>query len=159
MNFFRKNSAADSDKAANGEISDDIYKNICELSEIGDSHSEKKEYSKAIKQYHKAFDLIPEPFEDYKASTWLLTATGDTYFLAQDYTNTLHALEEAMYCPEAVGNPFIHLRLGQALFELSNFDKAKDELARAYLGGGQEIFEGENPKYYEYLKTFMRNIE
>ena len=149
----------DSDEAANGEIDDDVYKNICELSKIGDSHLTRNEYSKAIEQYHKAFDLIPEPFEDYQASTWLLTAIGDTYFLAQDYINALHALEEAMYCPEAIGNPFIHLRLGQALFELTNFDKARNELARAYLGGGKEIFEDENSKYYEYLKTFMRNIE
>ncbi|PSN15207.1 hypothetical protein C7293_08275 [filamentous cyanobacterium CCT1] len=148
-----------SDEATNDEIDNDIYKNICELSEIGDSHLKRGEYLKAIEQYHKAFDLIPEPFEDYKASTWLLTAVGDTYFLAKDYTNALHALEEAMYCPEAIGNPFIHLRLGQVLFELSNLDRARDELARAYLGGGQEIFEGENPKYYEYLKTFMRSIE
>ncbi|MBE9156081.1 tetratricopeptide repeat protein [Nodosilinea sp. LEGE 06152] len=149
----------DGDEAANGGIDNDIYEHIRELSEIGNSYLEKKEYSKAIEQYHKAFDLIPEPFENYKASTWLLTAIGDTYFLARDYINALRALEEAMYCPKAIGNAFIHLRLGQALFELNNLDKARDELARAYLGGGKEIFEDENPKYYEYLKAFMRNVE
>ncbi|MGB7380321.1 MAG: hypothetical protein WA959_27700 [Rivularia sp. (in: cyanobacteria)] len=39
-----------------------------------------------------------------------------------------------MHCPGAVGNPFIHLILRQAQFELGNFDRAKDNLARAYMG-------------------------
>ena len=32
-----------------------------------------------------------------------------------------------MRCPNAIGNPFIHLRLGQANYELQEIDRAKDE--------------------------------
>lgn len=144
---------------SNSQLRDSIYEEICKLSKMGNELLEKHEYLDAIELYHQAFDLIPEPFESHKASTWLLTAVGDTYFLIKEYSDALHALEEAMYCPEAIGNPFIHLRLGQTLFELGESDKAREELARAYLGGGKEIFEDEDPKYYEYLKTFMRGLE
>jgi hypothetical protein len=52
----------------------------------------------------------------------------------------------------AIGNPFLHLRLGQCQFELGNFDRAADELTRAHVGAGAEIFEGAD-KYFTFLKT------
>jgi hypothetical protein len=64
-----------------------------------------------------------------------------------------------MRCPEAIGNPFIHLRLGQTQFELGNKDRAADELMRAYMGAGAEIFAEEAPKYLEFLGTVAEGIE
>lgn len=58
-----------------------------------------------------------------------------------------------MHCPGAIGNPFVHLRLGQAQFELGDMTRAADELARAYMGAGDEIFEEQDPKYLAFLKT------
>ena len=52
----------------------------------------------------------------------------------------------------AIGNPFLHLRLGQCHFELGNLDGAADELARAYMSAGDEIFVGAD-KYFAFLKT------
>lgn len=62
-------------------------------------------------------------------------------------------LSFAMRCPDAMGNPFLHLRLGQCQFELAALDRAADELARAYMGGGPELFSQEDPKYLAFLKT------
>jgi len=53
----------------------------------------------------------------------------------------------AMHCPDAIGNPFLHLRLGQCQFELKALDRAADELMRAYMGGGPDLFKLEDPKY------------
>lgn len=61
----------------------------------------------------------------------------------------------AMQCPAAIGNPFLHLRLGQCQFELGNLDRAADELARAYMGAGADIFEGAD-KYFAFLKTRLQ---
>ena len=33
-----------------------------------------------------------------------------------------------MTCPDAIGNPFLHLRLGQALYERGETDRAADVL-------------------------------
>ena len=54
-----------------------------------------------------------------------------------------------MHCPNAIGNPFIHLRLGQVQYELDDFERAKDELARALILGGSGIFEEEDLKYMQ----------
>ena len=80
-------------------------------------------------------------------------AVGDANFLGGDYTAGRDNLSNAMRCPGAIGNPFIHLRLGQCQLELGNADRAADELMRAYMGGGEEIFDGQDPKYLAFLRT------
>jgi hypothetical protein len=61
-----------------------------------------------------------------------------------------------MHCPGDIGNPFLHLRLGQSQLELGNRERAADELARAYMGGGKEIFEQDEPEYFQFLKTVLK---
>ena len=52
-----------------------------------------------------------------------------------------------------LGNPFLHLRLGQSQYELGELDRAADELMRAYMGAGEDIFVSEDPKYRAFLAT------
>ena len=141
------------------DIDDFNYSKILKLSKKGDNYARQQEFTKAIDSYYEALDLVPDPLEAYSAATWLFVAIGESYLLSKDYENARDVLKKAMHCPDAIGNPFIHLILGQAQFELGNFNRAKDELARAYIGGGKEIFEGDDPKYYEYLKTLMRGLD
>lgn len=61
-----------------------------------------------------------------------------------------------MHCPGAIGNPFLHLRLGQCQLELGNNDQAADELTRAYMAEGTTIFQDEDPKYLAFLKTQLK---
>src|SRR5258708_33716968 len=82
----------------------------------------------------------------------ILTALGETYFLQREYEKALEALADAMHCPNAIGKPYIHLKLGQTQFELGNMRRAKDELVRAYMGAGKEIFDDEDPKYFDLVK-------
>ena len=91
--------------------------------------------------------------EGYPECRTLLTGIGNANFLAKSYEYALPALQDAMHCDGALGNPFNHLRLGQTQFELGNLDKAADELARAYLPEGRKIFEREDPKYLDFIKS------
>jgi hypothetical protein len=58
-----------------------------------------------------------------------------------------------MTCPAAIGNPFLHLRLGQVLLDANEHDAAADELMRAYIGGGEELFANEDVRYLAFLRT------
>jgi len=138
------------------ELPETIHKKIISLSKEGDAFAEKAKYREAIKKYIEAFQLLPEPVEQWDACTWLLAAIGDANFLSKDYEHARLALSDAMRCPNAIGNPFIHLRLGESQFELGNKKKAADELARAYMGAGKDIFKEEDPKYFEFLKTVLK---
>lgn len=134
------------------ELDDQVHQHILQLSKAGDKYMEQGDYSKAIDQFRAAFGLVPEPYQDWEASLWLLTSLGEAYYFDGEYVQAHAALAKVMHVPGAVGNPLIHLRLGEVQFELGNIKRAADELLRAYMGGGEEIFEDEDEKYFDFLK-------
>ena len=121
----------------------------------GDALAAKGNYAAALNEYWAAWDLLPEPQTEWEAATWILAAIGDANFLGHDYAAARDNLSTAMHCPDAIGNPFLHFRLGQSEFELGNLDRAADELTRAYMGGGEDIFE-DAEKYLAFLKTRIK---
>ena len=121
----------------------------------GDVLAAKGNYAAALNEFWAAWDLLPEPQTEWEAATWILAAIGDANFLGRDYTAARDNLSMAMHCPDAVGNPFLHFRLGQSEFELGNLDRAADELTRAYMGAGEDIFENAE-KYFAFLKTRIK---
>lgn len=137
------------------ELSDEIHARVVELSDRGDAQADRGEYADAIRTYRLAWDLLPKPRTEWGAATWLLAAIGDAYFLDGDFERSLTTFRDAMFCADAIGNPFLHLRLGQSLFELGERRTALDELARAYMGGGQLVFRREDPKYLAELAKVM----
>ncbi|WP_159022091.1 hypothetical protein [Formosa sp. L2A11] len=135
------------------ELDDKTYLDIQDLCEKGDSLVDQENFSLAIENYWKAFDLVPEPKTDWDAVTWILTAIGDANFIGNDFQAGVDNLSTAMHCPGGIDNPFIHMRLGQCQFEVGNLDRAADELTRAFAIEGDEIFSEDDPKYLEFLKT------
>ena len=138
------------------ELADSVHEEVKALCAAGDAAAEKGQFSQAVAVYEKAWALLPEPRFEWEAATWILATIGDAQFQSGDVTSARETLSDAMHCPGAIGNPFLHLRLGQCQFELGNLTRANDELARAYMGGGAEIFVGEDPKYLAHLKTVLR---
>jgi tetratricopeptide (TPR) repeat protein len=136
-------------------LSDKVSERIQRLCKKGDSLAENGKFSAALTQYWAAWDLLPEPKTQWEAATWILGAIGDANFLAEDFVAGRDNLSMAMHCPDAVGNPFLHLRLGQCEYELGNLDRAAEELTRAYMGGGEEIFE-DAEKCFAFLQTRLK---
>lgn len=135
------------------ELPEEIHDSIKDLSAAGDALAESDQFDAALSKYWEAFDLLPEPKTKWEAGTWLLTAIGDANFLKGDFVAGRDNLSNAMHFPDAVGNPFLHLRLGQCQYEVGNLDRATDELLRAYGLEGAEIFESEDPKYLLFLRS------
>jgi len=136
-------------------LADDVHEHIQALCAEGDALAQRADYAAALANYWAAWDLLPEPKTDWRAATWILAAVGDANFAAGDFEAGRDNLSMAMHCPAAIGNPFLHLRLGQCQLELGDLDRAADELARAYMGAGAEIFEGAE-KYFAFLKTRLK---
>ncbi|WP_239000365.1 tetratricopeptide repeat protein [Hyunsoonleella ulvae] len=135
------------------ELDDKTYSKIEKLSKKGDKYVEIGNYKKALEKYWEAYNLIPEPKTEWETTTWLLVAIGDANFLSSDFKDGADNFRSAMNCPGGIGNPFLHLRLGQCQYENGNLQKAADELTKAYAMAGEEIFEDEDSKYFEFLKT------
>ncbi|MCK6471810.1 MAG: hypothetical protein L6R28_08690 [Planctomycetes bacterium] len=142
-----------------GELSildDATYAVVLKFSELGNAAFEAHDFAGAIEHWTAAFNLIPDPKRNYEASTWICTSIGDAYFQLGEYQKGLPLLEYAVRCPGGLGNPFVHLRLGQFQLELGNENVAADDLARAYMGGGREIFEGEDEKYWVFIRAKLK---
>jgi tetratricopeptide (TPR) repeat protein len=137
------------------ELPDETHERIQKLCKEGDALANTGRYPAALEQYWAAWDMLPEPQTDWEAATWILAAIGNANFLGGDFAAGVDNLSMAMHCPDAIGNPFLHLRLGQCLVEVGNVDRAADELARAYMGAGADIFEGAD-KYFAFLKTRLQ---
>ncbi|QNQ08355.1 tetratricopeptide repeat protein [Sphingomonas alpina] len=135
------------------ELNAAAYALIVHLCARGDQLARDGVFDEAVDEYNKALALVPEPKEGWNATTWILIAIGDACFRAGDDEAALEALEDAVICPGGLGNPFLHLRYGQVLLNLGHDDHAADELMRAYIGGGEEIYASEDPRYRAFLKT------
>ena len=137
------------------ELNDDLYKLITGMSKKGDELFDDDYIEQAIEKYKEALQLLPEPIFSWEAATWLFTAIGDAYWALADYENAYEFFENALRSPGGIGNPFIHLRVGQLDYELGNIKKSEDELIRAYMGAGKDIFDSEHPKYFQVIKNIV----
>jgi hypothetical protein len=109
----------------------------------------------AFGSFRAALDLLPAPVENWNAAGWLLVALGEAAIQAGDFARAFPPLKDAMHCSGTIGNPWVHLRLGQCRFELGD-DRAADELARAYIGGGRTMFDGLDPKYFDLVERVLQ---
>lgn len=138
-------------------ISDEMQAQINRLCAEGDAHADLDRFPDALALYWQAWDLLPEPKIACSAATSILAAIGDANFLGRDYEAGIDNLSTVMHCPGGIGIPFLHMRLGQCQVELGDHARAIDELERAYVGGGADLFDDEDPKYLDYLEANRRS--
>jgi len=139
------------------ELPDHVHEQVKALCAAGDQLQEDGDYPAAVVEYERAFALLPEPKADWEAATWIMAALADAHFLHHDWAACREAVQYAFkFCGGALENPFLHLRAGQAYFELGDIDHAKQWLASAWMTEGDELFEGEDPKYWRFIRELLR---
>ncbi|MGH1470055.1 MAG: tetratricopeptide repeat protein [Cellvibrionaceae bacterium] len=121
--------------------------NIKKLCFEGYQSYDRGEYSAALRTFYQAWILLPRPQTDFAEAGWVLAAIGDTYFKAGQYKQAIEALNSALACPRAENSPFIHLRIGQSLYESGDRSGAKAYLAKAVELGGNDALRNEDYKY------------
>jgi len=119
----------------------------------GDQFAGMDQYDDAIEKYSEAWDLLPEPRDQWSAATWILISVGDAHFRLNEFSEGSEILLDALNFPDGEQNPFLLLRLGQCLLELGRLDEAADALEEAYRLGGDELFADEDVKYLGFFKT------
>ena len=138
------------------ELPDDIHSLVTRISAAGDALIESGDFLGAASEFKRALGVLPQPTDDWSAALWLYVAIGDAYFFAGDYESARVALNRAQYFDTSLENPFIWLRRGQVYFELGATELADDCLASAFMLGGPEIFEREDPKYADYIMPKLK---
>jgi len=137
-------------------LDDEVHADVMALCDRAEQHASEGEFDLAAPLYQQALDRLPQPIEDFEAATFILTALGDAAFQQGDYEIAVDSLERALRSFRGSGNPFIHLRLGQVLLEMENTERALEELGRALVAGGEEVFSGEDPRYLAAVRAAVR---
>jgi len=138
------------------ELDRDILEEIEYLSSVGNDYFDNSDLTMAIGSYNKALELLPDPKHSWEQATWLFSSIGDAYWELRKFEASYDAFFNALKCPGGIGNPFIHLRVGQLQTEFGNSEKARDELIRAYMGAGEDIFQDQNPKYLAKISDLIQ---
>ena len=131
------------------------HKAVTRLCEEAETHAEEGRLEEALVAYAQALERLPQPTNHWEAATWIYAAIGDVHFLVGSFETSERAFQEAITCPGAIGNPFLHLRLGQLALEHGDEERAAEELHRAFLAEGEEIFANDDPKYLVFLQSQM----
>jgi tetratricopeptide (TPR) repeat protein len=129
---------------------------IDSLSEEGNRLLDAGQHEAARAKFSEAYHLVPDPKEEWEATMWLTASIGDTLFQQGAFDVALEAFQDAVQLPGGLGNPFVHLRLGELQYEAGNMDRAADELARAYMAAGRDAFEQEDPKYFALVEKVLK---
>lgn len=133
-----------------------LAERVRDLCQAGYALLDSNQPEAALRQFYQAWTLIPAPQADHEESGWVLTAIGDAYLSSQKYPLAIEALRSASCCHKATHNPLIRFKLGQALYEQGETDKAGIELAKALETGGDRIFDGQPRKYLTLAKLRAR---
>ena len=137
------------------ELSDELYAQITRHTDIGEHYFEEGKFRKALEEYKKAFELIPEPKTDWEASVWTLAAIGDAHFMLREFVSALKVFEQLMNEYHEEGNPFTRVRYGLCLYETGKVEEAREHLFAAYEMENDELFD--NDKYREAISDLIGN--
>ena len=137
------------------KISTAVERKLDELAEQGNTFFDYGKLDEALKVWSKGLEMIPEPHNCYAESVWFLASIGDIWFSQREYKKALECFEAARtnLSGEGLNNPFILLRTGQCCFETGDVDAAAEFLLSAYMLEGEEIFDEDNEKYFEFLQN------
>src|SRR5436190_2515901 len=106
----------------------DLIDGLCRQ---GDQFAGMEQYDDAIDKYGQAWDLLPEPRDQWPAATWILMSAGDAHFRLKEFEEAAEILSDALDYPHGDENPFLALRLGQSLLELGQLNDAANALKEA----------------------------
>lgn len=149
---------ATTDTATVRELPAHAQAEIERLAREGNARMDEGRYVDALAVFRAGIDAIPQPRGGWSATEWFLAGMGDALWHLGCHLNAVPIWRDVLLM-NGLGNPFVHLRRGQTLYELGDLDEAKNELARALLLAGQPIFEEEDPKYWNYITGLMRPPE
>lgn len=140
-------------------LAPDLHAKIEALVRAGHEAADRQDHRAALASYWAAFDLLPSPKTQWRALGPILGAIGMVNFEAGDYAAARENLSNALECSGGVSDAPMHAALGASEFELGNLDRAAEELLRGYRIGGVELFEGQDPKYINFLASRFDGIK
>jgi hypothetical protein len=156
----------------------DSIAEVKKLFEEGDNFCKQGNWEVASQQYGKAFNYYVEnvALDDSLRlkcgpviPMWLLYNKMHADFQLEDFQEVMQSAALVhrlfgMLKGFVVGNPYFHLRVGQAKYQLCPSEQKNqqgmhspiDDLARALICGGAKMFKDEPAEYYDFVTPILR---
>jgi len=109
-----------------------------------------------INQLMKIYESLADDQKRTKEGRYIIIHIAEILFSEKWTDDAFDNYNFAMQFKDSVGNPFLHLRLGQLCKMQNNKDKMYDELSRALIMAGEPIFKDEDPKLMEMVKNILK---
>lgn len=139
-------------KDMNAPLDPSLRQRALDLCETGYRLLDQGDPPAALRQFYRAWTLIPIPQTAHEESGWILTAIGDAYLAGRRYPLAVESFRSASCCEGNTRNPLIRFKLGQSLYELGETQEAAAELVLALEYGGEKVFAGQHGKYLTLAK-------
>lgn len=136
----------------NTSPADDLQRQLDALGDEGNRLMDEERFDEALAIFRRGYDLIPAPREDSASALWFLVAIVDAQWFLRDLPGALDSSRDVILSG-GFGNPFAHLRRGQVLYELSHEKEAANELLRALLLGGENVFAREPLEHWVFITS------
>lgn len=132
-------------------LPDSIAGRVERLCAEGEEFVAQARYDAAVLRFTTAFRLLPRPQYRWTNTPRILASIVDAAFCKHDYFSAMEAALGALECPDVNDNPALRMKLGQILYEQGELLAARQEFAFALERGGPEVFDDEDPKYWEFM--------
>lgn len=141
-------------------LSDDVAGSVFRLCCEGDDFLEEETRSvvddaviQALECYTCAQRLLPPPITRWVEAAQVFAGLGNAHFFAQSYADAIAAFKTALETPGGSDCNFVHIRLAQCYLELGNEAEASREFRAGFESSGILMFEDEDSKYLDFIKT------
>ena len=135
------------------DLESELKAQVVELCNKAVEAQEEERFHASNRDLQKVYDLLPEPKNEWKAYSWLISIMADNHFEQDEYIAAFKKLEEVFTLDaESTENAYLCLRRGQCALELEHDELAKQFLTRAFELEGKELFEDEHSKYLKLAK-------
>ncbi|MBN3526796.1 hypothetical protein [Paenibacillus apiarius] len=106
-------------------------------------------FAEAIETLWDMYKALQRREQSGNVGRYILIRIAHINIYNEDYIAARHNLSYVMHFPITIGNPLLHLRLGQVQDKLGNEKRAVDELARALIMDGKRVFDQEDRRLLE----------
>jgi hypothetical protein len=126
------------------------------LFDEGEALADQERDREALARFRAAWESLPEPRQEQGSAGRILAGIADSCFYLGDWDGCRRAVQEAFRCGGSPANTFLRLRLGQAHYEKGDEPGAAAWLEPLYLAEGDGPFEGEDPKYLNWIRDRLQ---
>ncbi len=118
-------------------------------------HKEKDAETKT-NELLEIYESLTDTEKRNKEGRYLIIRIGEVYFSEKKIEEALENFSFVMRFKDTLGNPFLHLRLGQLQYVIQNEERMYDELSRALIMGGESVFEKEDVRFLSMVKSVLK---